>query len=123
MSVPALESDHESPASKPRRSSDDSWHFVEAGGQGRIWRAGERRVTIERGLHLVGPIGRLADQHGCRRGNPAGIDRLHLIGVSEELGQLACKQLYFLWSEIQPGERGSRFDLRPAERFGHIEGC
>ena len=84
------------------------------------WRAGVRRVgqrvgAVERRADDVVTVGGVR-RHDAGRGRDAGrVDALHLLGVGEDVRQLAGEEVDFLVVELEVRERGDGFDLGTAE--------
>jgi len=75
-----------------------------------------RRQTRRRHVVTLGP---LLGVDVRRRGNAARIDRLHLLGVREDVGKLPGEEMLLFIGQLQLRERGDAFDVGDGERRGH----
>ena len=76
-------------------------------------------VRSSDGTHRVGTVGFMPRDDARRRRNAGRVDVLDLVGVFENLAELARVQLDFFLVEPQVRERSDGFDLRSGERRGH----
>ena len=55
-----------------------------------------------------------------RRRNTARIDRLHLLGVRKDVGQLSGEEMLFVFGELELRQCGNAFDVGSRERGWHV---
>ena len=77
--------------------------------------------AVERGDHAVLAVA-FVPGHDAGRGRDAGgVDRLELVGVGQDVAELAGEEVDLIVGELEMGQRGDFFNLRASELSGHGE--
>ena len=104
-------------------SSDDPRHAEQAGVRRGVRRVGQcvaRPAATARGSSSRSRRRRRVDVRGGR--DAGGIDRLHLLGVGEDVGELPGEQLLLLVGQLEMRERGDALDIfEPSEWWTHCD--